>query len=262
MKKKLEFVLLAIIVCIASHFFSAPADAKQPEAAIIIDDFGGNVKGVDSFLAGQIPITVAIMPFLEQTKEQAERAHAAGLEVIVHLPLEPKKGKASWLGPKGITNKLSDEEIRNRVHAAIADVPHAVGLNNHMGSKIVEDERIMRIIMEIVKEHSLYMIDSGTSNRSVIPLLANDLGIPYGTRDIFLEDSLSSRGYVETQMGKLAQMANKNGKAIAIGHVGIKGEETAAGVKNSLERFKQEGITLVPVSKLIQPVLVEDFHDF
>ena len=98
------------------------------------------------------------MPFLSSTKRDAELAFKNGHEVIVHLPLEPKKGKKSWLGPQGITTDLGDDEIRRRVEAAIQDVPHAVGMNHHMGSKATEDERVMRIVLEVCKKMGFFIL--------------------------------------------------------------------------------------------------------
>ena len=45
-----------------------------------------------------IPLTVAVMPFLPSTKEDA--AHKKGHEVIIHMPMEPIKGKKNGLGRK------------------------------------------------------------------------------------------------------------------------------------------------------------------
>ncbi len=92
------------------------------------------------------------MPFLEQATEQAQLAHANGLEVMIHLPLEPKKGKASWLGPNGITTDLVDKEINKRLQESYDAVPYAKGLNNHMGSKAMEDPRIVELIVQFAKE--------------------------------------------------------------------------------------------------------------
>ncbi|OIJ20348.1 hypothetical protein BKP45_09825 [Anaerobacillus alkalidiazotrophicus] len=225
--------------------------SEEVKVAIIIDDFGGNVKGVKDFFDSEIPITVAIMPFLDQSKLQAELAHDLGLEVMIHLPLQPKKGKASWLGPKPITKDLSLEEVKNRVVEAIESVPHAKGINNHMGSLIVEDENIMRIIMETAKEHHLYFIDSGTNPKSVIPQLAEELGVPWARRDIFLDDTRSSSGHVYKQMQKLIKVAEKNGQAIGIGHVGIKGDATVKGVKEAIKNVS-DNIKIVPASHLLE----------
>ncbi|ERN54902.1 divergent polysaccharide deacetylase family protein [Alkalihalophilus marmarensis] len=254
----LSFSITSVIFCTP---FTAQAD-EWKKVAIVIDDFGGNVKGVESFLKGDIPITAAVMPFLEYSTEQAEEAHHAGLEVIIHLPLEPKKGKASWLGPKGITSDLSNEEVRKRVEEAIDDVPHAVGLNNHMGSKIVEDRRIMGVILDVVKEHGLYVIDSGTSNKSVISELAEERRIPYSVRDVFLDDSLSSRSHVAKQMRLLQKVAAVEGVAIGIGHVGVKGEETAAGILSSLRDLEKNKVQIVPASHIIESVIEQDPNYF
>lgn len=232
------------------------------KAAVIIDDFGGNVKGVDSFLSGDIPITVAIMPFMEHSTEQAERAHQAGLEVMIHMPMEPKKGKASWLGPSAITSDLSDAEIRKRVLAAIENIPHAKGINNHMGSKIVEDKRIIRVILEVANEHNLYVVDSGTSSASVIPQLAKELDVPFKSRSIFLDDTSSSQQHVYRQMTSLLKMAKKNKQAIGIGHVGIKGHETYSGVKQALSLFSKEDIDIVPLSHLLDTKIDLDHSGF
>ncbi|WP_096201135.1 divergent polysaccharide deacetylase family protein [Bacillus sp. FJAT-45350] len=261
---RLSFVFFIITLSLLNTL-SLPkvfSEDNVSKAAIIIDDFGGDVRGVNEFFDSQIPITVAVMPFLSHSNEQAEKAHEIGLEVIVHLPLEPKKGKASWLGPNPITSDLSLEEVKERVNKAIEDVPHAVGINNHMGSKIVEDEKIMRAILEVAKEKGLYVVDSGTSGKSVIPTLAEELHIPWGVRDIFLDDTLSNSGHVEQQMKKLARIASKQGQAIGIGHVGIKGEATVAGVKQAMPYLKENHVEVVPASHLLDSPIDKDPEKF
>lgn len=252
MKLKRIMLLLLCFCAIMGTQTSLAENSDEVKVAIIIDDFGGNVKGVHEFFEAKIPITVAVMPFLEQSKEQAELAHSLGLEVMIHLPLQPKKGKASWLGPNPITKDLSLDEVKKRVIKAIESVPHAKGMNNHMGSLIVEDEAIMRVILEIAKEYNLYFIDSGTAPKSVIPKLAEELGVPWAMRDIFLDDTLSSSGHVYKQMNKLARVAEQKGQAIGIGHVGIKGDATLKGVKDAVKNFSDKKVKIVPTSHLLQ----------
>ncbi|WP_245579639.1 divergent polysaccharide deacetylase family protein [Alteribacter aurantiacus] len=256
---------LAIIICLGVFFtalphpsFATQMEKEEAKIAIIIDDFGGNTGGVYRFLKADIPITVAVMPFLEESTEQAKRAHELGFEVIVHMPLEPKRGKASWLGPLPITSDLSTDEVKKRVQLAIDDVPHAKGLNNHMGSNIVGNERIMRAILEVAKDNNLFIIDSGTSGDSVIPQLAEEMKLRYGVRDTFLDDSQSSRNHVYNQMVKLCNQAQKNGEAIGIGHVGIKGTDTFNGISDALTYLKDQNVHIVPVSELIPTALEID----
>ncbi|MFK9092805.1 divergent polysaccharide deacetylase family protein [Bacillus salipaludis] len=256
MKKCALLLLLFLLIPLQTNALEVKNETKELKAAIIIDDFGGGTGGVRDFLEGEIPITAAIMPFTESSKAHAEWAHKNGFEVMVHLPMEPKRGKRSWLGPKPITVDLTQVEVRQRVEEAIKSVPYAVGLNNHMGSRAVEDEEIVRAIVEVAKERKLFIIDSGTSPESKFPEIANELGVPFLKRDVFLDD-ISSSSYVRKQMVKLAKVTEIKGQGIAIGHVGVTGKVCSIGIVQSMEEFQRRNIKIVPVSKLFTEKLIE-----
>lgn len=231
---------------------------KQLRAAIIIDDFGGGNGGVQDFLEGEIPITAAVMPFTENSTKHAEWAHRNGFEVMVHLPMEPKRGKRSWLGPKPITVDLSSQEVKQRVEEALKSVPYAVGMNNHMGSLAVENEAIVRAIVEVAKERKLFIVDSGTSPGTKFPQIAKELGVPLLSRDVFLDD-ISSSAHVRKQMIRLAKVTEIKGSGIAIGHVGVTGKVCSIGVFQAMDEFKKRNIQIVPVSELFDGKLTEQY---
>jgi polysaccharide deacetylase 2 family uncharacterized protein YibQ len=235
---------------------AAQKEEKQPKAAIIIDDFGGGPGGVKNFLECRIPITAAVMPFTEKSREHAIWAHRNGIEVMIHLPMEPKRGKRSWLGPKPITVDLTPHEVRERVLEAIKSVPYAKGMNNHMGSRAVEKDEIVRAIVEVAKEKNLYIVDSGTSQKSKFPSIAKEMGVPFLKRDVFLDD-ISSSSHVRRQMIRLAKIAEFTGQGIGIGHVGAKGRICSLGVTQSVSEFKKRQIKIVPVSELLSKELTE-----
>ncbi|MEH7106754.1 divergent polysaccharide deacetylase family protein [Bacillus sp. JJ1764] len=255
--KKLAILLLPFLHYLFCHPVHAEeAEPKSLMAAIIIDDFGGGTGGVRDFLEGEIPITAAVMPFTESSRKHAEWAHQNGFEVMIHLPMEPKRGKRSWLGPKPITNDLGPEEVKQRVYEAIKSVPYAVGLNNHMGSLAVENEEIVRAIVEVAKEKRLYIIDSGTSPKSKFPQLAKEMGVPLLKRDVFLDD-ISSSSHVRKQMVQLAKVTEIKGRGIAIGHVGVTGKVCSVGIFQSMDEFEKRHIKIVPVSELFSDTLIE-----
>ncbi|MDF2557645.1 MAG: hypothetical protein K0R71_1473 [Bacillales bacterium] len=249
MKRILIILIPFLLLSYQFKVFAESNSTKQLKAAIIIDDFGGCTRGVSNFLEGNVPITVAIMPFTVKSKEHAKWAHKNGFEVMIHLPMQPKHGKKSWLGPKPITVGLSPAQVRSRVIEAIEDVPFAVGINNHMGSLAVENEEIVQAIVEVAKENHLFIIDSGTSPKSKFPEIAKELGVPVLKRDVFLDD-ISSSSHVYKQMIKLAKVTEMKGKGIAIGHVGDTGKVCSAGVFQSMNEFKKRNIKIVPVSEL------------
>ncbi|WP_404333275.1 divergent polysaccharide deacetylase family protein [Mesobacillus maritimus] len=229
------------------HAEEQPTPIK--ELAIVIDDFGNGMKGTEEMLNLPVPLTVAVMPFLSTTAKDAKHAHEKGHEVIVHLPMEPKRGKKSWLGPGAITTDLTDEEIRKRVEQAIAEVPFAVGMNHHMGSKVTEDERVMRIILEVCREKGFFYLDSKTTGNSVIPKIAKELGVPYLENNLFF-DHVYSASHIQRKASLLAKQLEDSDQLIAIGHVGITGEKMVDALKTYIPEYKKQA-DLVPVSALL-----------
>jgi|GEM_PF-423500 len=229
----------------------APATAAKKQIAIVIDDFGNNMDGTAEMFKLPIKFTAAVMPFLPTTQRDAQMAHEHGDEVIVHLPMEPVRGKKSWLGPGSITTDLSDEEIRKRVNAAIDDVPYAIGINNHMGSKATADERVMHIVLDVCKKRGLVVLDSRTSHKSVVGKLAEQKGIRHADNDLFFDDQYTYQ-HISKQMVKLKKLLNRQEQTIAIGHVGPPGKKTAQVIREAIPAIEQEAefVTLSQMVKL------------
>lgn len=257
LQRILTIVLATVLgVCTALYPLRAGAEpllesTAKKQAAIVIDDFGNDMLGTKEMLALPIPFTIAVMPFLPTTKRDAELAHASGRDVIVHLPMEPVRGKKSWLGPGAITIDLSNDEVRSRVIAAVDDVPHAIGINNHMGSKVTADERIMRIVLEVCKERGLFILDSRTSPRSVFGKLAKEMGVKTAENNLFFDDVYTTR-HIAKQMTKFQEHLRAHETCIAIGHVGMPGQKTAEVIKQAIPALRKEHVEFVPVAKLVQ----------
>ncbi|WP_245809777.1 divergent polysaccharide deacetylase family protein [Cohnella massiliensis] len=244
--------LIAGTVFPASVAPASPALPGFPETprqvAIVIDDFGNRMKGTEQMLELPVRLTVAVMPFLPTTRRDAEEAHAKGHDVIVHMPMEPVRGNPKWLGPNAILTSLSDGEIRERVEKAIADVPHAVGMNNHMGSRATADERVMRIVLQVCKEKGLFFLDSRTSHRSVVSKVAAELGVPTIRNDVFLDDVYSAR-HVARQLDVVLEKLEKDEKCVVIGHVGPPGLITSDALKSAIPQL-QKKVMFVTLSQL------------
>lgn len=232
---------------------SPQADHAKPpgRVAIIVDDFGNNMRGTEEMFKLPVKITVAVMPFLSTSEQDARRAHELGFDVLVHLPMEPKQGKPEWLGPGAVLTRMSDAEVRQRVEAALDNVPYAVGINNHMGSKVTGDERVMGIVLAVCKEHGLFFVDSHTNYRSVAGRMARELGMPPVENHIFLDD-VHSVSHVTKQMKLVRKRALSQNYCVTIGHVGIQGKETAAGISSGIAGMKDSGVQFIGISDLVR----------
>lgn len=169
-------------------FLLAPVAERRRTGniAIVIDDFAEDDPIAAHFCAIPQPLTFSILPRASQAPALAERALANGHEVLVHLPMEPQGGAS--LGANAILVGLDDEEIRRRVRRALQNVPHARGVNNHMGSKATANERVMRLVLSELKDRNLLFLDSRTTASSVAYQLAVDMDIRAINRDLFIDE--------------------------------------------------------------------------
>jgi len=221
------------------------------QIAIIIDDFGNRAEGTDDILKLKQRITCAIIPFKDDSTEEGKYAQKLGFDVIIHLPMESELDRPNWMGIKPILTTLSNEEIRSRMEEAIADIPNAIGFNNHTGGKATADKRVMHVLLEVAKERGLVAIDSRTTPKTVVAQVGKEIGVKVLERDIFL-DHKKDYAYIREAMLNLAGRAIVRGKAIGIGHVGPHGGNvTALVLKNLLDPIEDAGVDFVGISSLI-----------
>lgn len=215
--------------------------------AILFDDAGGSLQQLDDILALGRPVTVTVLPGLRSSREVALRAEEAGLDVLLHLPLEPEDSK-NPLGPGGVYTTMSDAQIAQVMAEDLDTVPGAIGANNHEGSKATADERVMRAVLGTLKSRGLFFVDSVTSSRTVGMRLAAEMQIPTASRAIFLDNENKSEA-IRTQLRRLITLAHGGKDIVAIGHAN---RLTPQVLKEILPEFDREDIALVTVSTLVK----------
>jgi len=218
--------------------------------AIVIDDFGQDRNGVKEMMSIDRHLTFAVMPFLRYSADDADDAYEKGYEVIIHLAMEPYSGKREWLGPKPILANMGDKEVRQIIKDAIENVPHASGANIHMGSKASSEESIMKCVLDELSRMDMYFVDSRTSSKGIADRLAQSYGITCYDRHIFLDEGQPIE-HVKQQLTKAMNLSLKQGKAVAIGHVGHEGGKTTAlAIQEMLPEFDKNNVQLVFISEL------------
>ena len=217
-----------------------------PQVAIIIDDCGQWLDTERGVIALPIPVTLAVLPHVRYSKLIAREAGDAGKGVMLHLPMEPVSHIDP--GPGEIKTAMSDDAIVAQAEDDVSQVPLAKGVNNHEGSEASADERVMRDVMGVVKNHGLFFIDSMTSSKSVGYSVAQSDGVPNASRDVFL-DNKADVAYTEHQLQEAVQIAQKNGSAIAIGHPR---PTTLEAIKAMYPQMQAAGVEFVLASELVK----------
>jgi polysaccharide deacetylase 2 family uncharacterized protein YibQ len=192
------------------------AKDRLPRVAIIIDDMGYHQQIGRRLLALNLNLTFSFLPEAPFTLEQENQAWQQGRDVMLHMPMEA--GDAVWdPGPGALYLKFSPEKMRAMVEKDLAAVPHAIGSNNHMGSKFTEDRAAMHEVLGVLKRRGLFFIDSYTTAASTGLDEARKMSVPTARRHVFL-DNIQDREKICRQLDQLVILAKKKGWAIGIGH--------------------------------------------
>ena len=215
--------------------------------AIVIDDFGNSLRNKDILPKLDYPLTLAILPGLVYSSRVDQLAAENGFEVLLHCPLDAINPNLP-LGPGGIHCDTPTDELIRIFDDNIAGLPHLVGVNNHMGSAFTTDTEAMRRLLTEVKRNDLFFLDSLTIGGTVTRAVAEELGVDFGRRDIFL-DHENTEEYINRQFEVLKKKAKARGSAIAIGH---DRPLTMRMLLRLIPTLAEDNLQVVPVSSLIE----------
>ena len=210
------------IETIEEPVFTQPATDIIQDATkaivLVIDDFGYRNDSVsDRFLNLPIPLTCAVLPGHSQSASIAKKALKSGKEVIIHMPME---SSVSMTGEDEFKLKvgMTSEEIEWRLNEALKEIPEAIGINNHQGSKATTNGKVMGVVASVLKNKNKFFLDSRTSSKTVGEKTMRSVGVLTARRHIFLDNDLNIDN-ISKQLDKLVALSQKKGMAIGIGHV-------------------------------------------
>ena len=223
-----------------------PVISKRGEIVLILDDVGYDRQPLDRAMQIETNLNFAVLPNAPRAAEFAGRLHRKGFEILCHLPMEPRDNAFSP-GEKAVRTAMSDEEITRVTREGIAAIPHARGVNNHMGSLASSDRRVMEQVIGALPR-GMYFIDSKTAGDSVGEEIARKLRVKTASRHVFLDD-VQEVGAIRQQLRKLASIADQRGLAIGIGHMY---PETIAVLQRDVPDLRARGYRFVRASEAVQ----------
>lgn len=225
-----------------------PKSVSLRPVAIIIDDIGYDLKQIQELLKINADITFAVLPLCPHSRDAAEMFHKAHKETLLHLPMEPLSYPREKPGQGALFTDMSNEEIVFQLEKNIAAVPYISGVNNHMGSKFMMDEKKLTLVFNKLKSKKLFFVDSRTSSDTKTIVTAEKVGLPIAVRNIFLDNN---RDYNEIY-NILVGVAKRNGDNSPVIIIGHPYPETIRAVSDAVKVLKEKEIAIVPVSRIIK----------
>lgn len=218
-----------------------PPASGMPKLALVIDDLGQSPARDQRVLALPGPVALAILPGTRHATTLSQRAHAAGKTVMLHLPMAPAAGPYAW------RPDLPLDELQRRLDDALEAVPHASGLNNHMGSQMTDQPQAMAMLMSNLQQRHLFFLDSRTNPRTLAAASAQHVGLASLSRDIFLDDDPTPAA-VERQFAAAIELARRQGSVVIIGHPH---RSTLDVLERELPRLGALGIAWIDIGQMI-----------
>jgi len=228
----------------------AQAVSGKPQLCIVVDDFG-NFDGplIDAFCELDKEVTFAVIPGQPFTQSTMQKGVDSGHEVIVHMPWQPD-GEANP-GSNAILSTMSDRVIYDMVKGYFTEVSAANGANQHMGSLISADKRLMTVALKYLSERDLFFIDSRTTANTYGREVAEELGIAFEERNLnFLDAPENSDHNLAERLSDLKRLLETKSRALVITHCHDRGRLER--LKTFISEAKKMGFELVPASKYVK----------
>lgn len=225
---------------------SIPYEGK-PKIVIIIDDLGMDRKRTEQVINLPGPITLAFLPYAPKLDEDTKTSLSKGHELLIHTPMEPMDGKMNP-GPIALMDDMNEQQLKVVLEQVFKSFDGYVGINNHMGSRLTQNQKAMDVVMEALSKRDLLFVDSKTINTSVAAQTARNHNLRYAERDVFL-DHENTPEFVAQSLRKMEIVARNRGQAIGIGHPK---EATINGLRAWIPTLEKKGFEIVPVSAVVR----------
>ncbi len=238
-------------------------DEAKGHLAIVIDDVGRELHHFDKLHALRYRLTFSVLPgavYAPGVQLRLSSDHRRRREIMLHLPMEPSLPQMMREGAEAqeVFLLLSDDvpTLRAKVEAALARVPAATAVNNHMGSALTRDRVAMDAVMAELRVHGQTFVDSRTIGDTVAADAAKSVGIPVASREIFLDHDPSPEA-IEAALDEAA-LLSKDHPVIAIGHPS---DAVVDVLTRRLDVLHAEGIGIYPVSDVVFERMKMDTDD-
>lgn len=204
------------------HAAALPPKTAAPkqhhgDIVVILDDVGFDHQPLAEAMAIDPNLNFAVLPNAHNAAAVADALDARGFEVLCHLPMEPEGFPRVSPGSNAVLTSMTSAQIADLTRADVAAVPHARGVNNHMGSRATADRRVMGSVLAALPK-GMYFIDSRTTGNTIAGDLARSMKIKTASRSVFLDD-IAKDDAIRAQLHALMQAATDHGAAVGIGHM-------------------------------------------
>ena len=189
--------------------------SNLPQVFVVVSNLGLNDFQTARSIHLPGAVTLAFAPYARRLSDWVNAARGEGHEVMLTLPMEPKRYPHSDPGPFGLLTSLDKEENIKRLHHVLSRTTGYVGVMNFLGDKFVLDAAAVEPVMQSLNARGLFFLDTHPERLSLASLSATVLNMPHASVDIVLDQSLS-RDQVVKRMRDSSRLARARGGSVMV----------------------------------------------
>ncbi|HEY5070861.1 MAG TPA: divergent polysaccharide deacetylase family protein [Caulobacteraceae bacterium] len=195
----------------AAQAYARPFVANgHPRVALIIGGLGLNAKATRQAIADLPPeITLSFVPYADGLQGWIDMARAAGHEVLLEAPMEPKDYPENDPGPYTLMADAPSPDTIHRLEWLLSRATGYYGLTNYLGSKFTASSAAMATFDGALRARGLAFIDDGSAP-------AAGGGLPRASANRIIDDQLSATA-IDQQLTALETQASRSGFAVGSG---------------------------------------------
>lgn len=220
---------------------------EGPKIAILVTELGGDeARGNNAIDKLPAVFGLAFLPGQKASRPLARKAAAAGHEIWIGLPMQPKGWPRISPGPNTLLVDAPPTENAKRVEWALAQVDRPAGAYTMMGSAFTASAAAMAPVADAIRRHDIVLLDARSIGATVAAKSVRAAGGKALSNDMFI-DGEPTRKAISAALDRLVRQARANGEAIGI----------ARGLPVTLDMLpawaatlEEKGVTLVPPARL------------
>ena len=230
-----------------SHAQAAvPPGTKQ--LAVIVLELGLGDRLTQPALALPSAVTLAYDATAAALPEQIDAARAAGHEVALDIPAEPKTYPLDDPGPETLLAGLPPRQLLRQLHGFMARSPGAALLLTRSGSYFTTQSAALWPVLQDLSLRGLGWVDVSAADGDLSMAVAAKLGVPAAGAAIVLDEQPDEAGVRAQFESALAQL-DKTNRALIVAHAY---PATLGLLDRLLQTLPEHGVALVPASQLLK----------
>jgi polysaccharide deacetylase 2 family uncharacterized protein YibQ len=227
-----------------------PAGDARPRIAIVVTGLGLKEDYTLAAIERLPPeVTLSFSPYARRLGEFMAAARAAGHEVLLDLPMEPRTYPNDDPGPQALLTSLDAAENQRRLEWVLDHGKEYVGVATYMGSRFTADAAKLRPVLQSLADRGLLYLDSRYGADTAGPQIAAELKMAHAANDRFL-DSEPSRAAIDARLAQLEKQAHAKNAVVAMA---LPYPVTIDRVSAWAKGLEAKGVVLAPISAVADP---------